>query len=929
MVLNYVIKNFRRRKVRTILMVLSLTVSTALIVMMSATVETIRRSNVDLLSSSIGRYDISITKTDISPDPFVEIERTSQAMLQADEQITAVYPRFVSTVEIEANGEQTDATLIARNPDEGVGLIDVVSGTLDFEGGGVALFEGTAETFGLEVGDTMDIAYSFPQPRAEGEPTAVGASERRLVGRFPVTAIVRQTGVIGAFVRDGLIMDFDEVQSWLGLPNRASTLIALVEPALYEGGNSEEAALLVRDVAINVQNALGEEFDYSLDKAAILDASAQAFLVLQALINTYGLMAFGVVGLLIHTLVMTNVQEQRRELAILRILGSLRNYLFTIVMVEVAVIGVIGVALGVVAGQSLTQYVVLPLIENLLAQDGLTVTIEPVVSISIIIPAVAAAFAVLFISAVKPARDASRTKVMYAINPGVADNIQLEDLAELREQRPNVRYFGWGVVLLLAVSLAIGLDIVSSLGNPALEATFFLSAILLMVLGVGLVFLIITRPLERLVLLIIGLIAPRMTYFASRNVGRSNKRNALISLLVLFSGVLPSFLATQNAISAANVETDVRLNMGAPIELEVFTRFSEPGLEELDWLKPSFLETELAEIDGVENAIGLTSGYTANIGDAVDMRTNSLSLYGVTGDLNDVLFEEMVIFSGGDRSALTRIVTDDNAIIISEGLADVLAVSLGGTLQLQGAGLDHKEEFVVIGIARRIPGMSGFGRARTTAQEGGSMALISLPAYYRLSTDLKEVVPEYDSRILTRILATVSPTADVNDVDTDLRESFGFRRRIRTDVAEVELERAQDEQRQSQIFLLVLTLISFTTAVFGVFAVIYVTIYSRRFEIGMMKAVGTRKRELTGMLIIESITMTTSAALAGVIAGASLGYFFAYIENVTAERPMSFAVDTTVMPFVLIMVVLASIIGAIFSARRIIKYKAIEILRMS
>jgi ABC-type antimicrobial peptide transport system permease subunit len=43
---------------------------------------------------------------------------------------------------------------------------------------------------------------------------------------------------------------------------------------------------------------------------------------------------------------------------------------------------------------------------------------------------------------------------------------------------------------------------------------------------------------------------------------------------------------------------------------------------------------------------------------------------------------------------------------------------------------------------------------------------------------------------------------------------------------------------------------------------------------------------------------------------------------------MIFAVDTTVMPFIVIMVVLASILGAAFSARRIVKKRAVEILRM-
>ena len=77
-------------------------------------------------------------------------------------------------------------------------------------------------------------------------------------------------------------------------------------------------------------------------------------------------------------------------------------------------------------------------------------------------------------------------------------------------------------------------------------------------------------------------------------------------------------------------------------------------------------------------------------------------------------------------------------------------------------------------------------------------------------------------------------------------------------------ERSQALQR---VFLLILTVISFTTAVFGVFAVIYVTIYARRLEIGMMKAMGMRRRELTGMLIVEAITMTLGAALAGLLPG--------------------------------------------------------------
>ncbi|MCA9897292.1 MAG: ABC transporter permease [Ardenticatenaceae bacterium] len=929
MVLKYVLKNFRRRKVRTLLMVLSLLVSTGLIVAMSATVETVRQSNVELIASGVGRYDLTVAKTDISSEPFVEVDRVSQTILTADPSITAVYPRIQSIVEMAGNGEQANGWLIALDASrDDVGFIDVVEGEYELGDDGAAVLEATANTFGLKIGDSIDVSYSYPQPREEGKPETVGSSQQRTTARFTVNAIVRQDGVADAGVRDGLIIDLADAQSWLGLQGRADRVIGLVDSRLYQSRDSEAAALSVRDVAANVQAALGEEYQYSLDKAVILDASAQAFLILQALINTYGLMALGVVGLLVHTLVMTNVQEQKREMAILRILGSQQRYLFILVIGEVAVIGAIGIGLGVILGQLITTYGVVPFITFQMSQSGLVARLQPAVSLTAVLPAIISAIVVLFLSALKPARDAANTKVMHAINPGVADNLQLEDLAGLRERKPSGRMFLIGLFLMFVVTMTVGLDVVSSLGNPAAEATIILAAVLMMVVGVGFLFFITTVPFERLILFLTGLAMPRLTYFAKRNVGRNQGRNTLISLLVLFSGVLPSFLATQSAIANKNLESDVRLDAGAPVEVAVFGGFGpSSGDASLNRLKPSFIDDELLAIPGMDQAVGLTYGYRTSISDPVGMRSGSISLVGVDGRLNDVLFGEMIEFVGGGPDSLDQILADDSAIVISQGLAEGLAVPLGGIVKITGAGLDHVEELRVVGIARTMPGFRSINRVRTQGL-GGSDVFISMNAFRRITNDPLLPLPSADEPIIDRILGTTLPDADPFAVSSEMTNRFSLKYSIFTQIVEVRLEQAQASRAQEQAFLLVLTVISFTTAVFGVFAVIYVTIYARRLEIGMMKAIGTRTRELTGMLIVESIAMTLSAALAGITAGAAMGYLFAYFDSISAQRPLQLAVDTTVMPFVVIMVVLASIIGATFSARRIVKKRAVEILRM-
>ena len=928
MILKYVLKNFSKRKVRTILMILSLIVSTGLIVTMSATVETIRQSNVDLIASAVGRFDLSISKVDTSPEPFLLIDEVSDQMWASSDRITAVYPRIQGDIEYIARGDVGRGTLIALDPAvDDVGMVNVVEGEYELGNGQVAILEESALNFEIGVGDTVDLSYSFPLPRETGEAVTVGASERRINGRFTVSSIVRQDGVTDSGVRTGFIMHLNDAQAWLNVPERASLLVGMVDPALYETNNAEQAALRVRDVARAVQQQLGDEYQYALSKAAALDGAAQAFLAIQALINTYGLTALGVVGLLVHTLVMTNVQEQRRDMAILRILGSHRNLLFQIVITEVVVIGVIGVTFGVGLGQLITTYAVVPLIENQMMQQGFTPTLTPTLSIGAISPAVIGAFAVLIISSIKPAQDAAQTKVMHAINPGVADNIQLEDLAGLRERKPNTRLFLSGVALMLIFALISGFQVVETFGGPALEVMFFLLALILLVLGLGLMFFITTRPFERLVLFVMSFIFPRLTFFAKRNVGRGQLRNTLIALLVLFSGVLPSFLATQLALENANFETSTKLSMGAPVNIRSFGSFRRRTVENDERLRPSFLQDDLGTIPGFEQIVGVSYEYNSTTTDPVGLRRAGVDVIGVNGRLDTVVFPDITDIAFGGTESLNQILLEPDTIIISEGLAQHLVVEYGDTIKLIGEGMDHTVNARIVGIVRRLPGIDNMGRSRLEAQNGSTI-IMSMDSFRSLITPINDPLPPPDDPVYVRILATLQPDAVAQDIADEMGQRYGLDYGFWTRLLETELEFNEQAQASQRVFLLVMTVISFTTAVFGVFAVIYVTIYARRLEIGMLKAVGMLRRELTGMLIVESITMTVGSALAGIAAGATMGYVSYYSQRALAQEPVTFAIDTTVMPFIVIMVVLASILGAAFSARRIVKRQAVEILRM-
>lgn len=97
----------------------------------------------------------------------------------------------------------------------------------------------------------------------------------------------------------------------------------------------------------------------------------------------------------------------------------------------------------------------------------------------------------------------------------------------------------------------------------------------------------------------------------------------------------------------------------------------------------------------------------------------------------------------------------------------------------------------------------------------------------------------------------------------------------------------------------------------------------------MMKAVGSPNSHLLITFILEAAVMSVSAVLAGITAGATLGYFDQYSSSLTTELPVTFAVDTVVAPSTVALVVIASIISAALASRSLLVQKAVKILRES
>ena len=935
-------------------MLLALIVGVGALVALNATVDTYERFYLATISNSAGDYDLVITKTEIEAEQLIS-EQIIPTLQAIDPQISLVAPRFQGVVDLDAPGIEGEPThgsakFVALNFNaEDLGDLQIISGTINMEPGYAVILQETADTFGLEPGDTFDISYALPIPRQEGVESASNVSTRRARTTLTVSGIALQLGVTGEEGNDGVLVDLAYAQNWLGIPGQAERVIVAFEKEIYNNNDPQAAAFQARFLSEQIQNLLGESYKYTLPRATVLSQTFEAFIFFQALVSIYGLLSLSVVGLLVYTMVMTNVREQTRDLALFRILGAPRRYLFTLVVLEVAVLGLVGITIGAFGGQALTNYVIVPLIAQ---QANVPVTDVALVAPKALLLSVATAAVVLAVSAYKPAQRAASTKIMYAINPGVAEGLGLDDLAKLRERRVNLKIFWGGLVVLFYPALIFfAFPLAFTFGVLWLQASLIFGSLLLLIVGTSLLFFPVTLPSERLLIGLIGLVSSKVGYFAKRNVVRNQNRNTLISLMIVISATLPTFFATTLAIETANTATDIRLNNGTPL---IIRKVGAVQVQERNGPGPpreappaevnNRLDNELLTALRADGTIGpnvaVTYRFDTTIRDSVGLRDVGIRVYGLDSNLDRITYQEGVEWIAGGPESFDRLQTDPNAVIISEGLSEFFARGLGDTLRVKGEGLDHERIVRIVGVLGRFSGFNGFTSKRTSAEDGRTDLFLNETAFRELTRDPLDGPYDPAHPITERLMAApnlrpgiIELSDNVHDaaiaqVAGTLRKEYGLSEGLTVRSTPEDIETAQTAAQQVQVVILVLTSISFILAIFGVFVVTYIAVYTRRSEIAMLKAMGDSNRHLFGMFLSEALIMTLSATLTGIVAGVLLGYIFRVSNSFSSETPTVPAFDTLVIPYMLILMMLAALVSTLFATWGYLRRKAIEIMRM-
>ncbi len=1002
MSLKYVLSSLRRRKLRTLIIALALTIGVALVGALLALVDTQRQFSIQTIGAETGGYDLSITKSDLAASTFFDTGTVATAARSAYPQIAQALPRIQSSIEARRVGASTgDAvTLIAIDADNdalvslaqaasssastGLSVAGIRVGTTGGQGGGpggggfpgggppdggpagpggnfnnanavsrvrsvasqaggvypptagqVFLDSTTAGTLGAQTGDEVELSYAIPSQRLAGEAAVTGVSAPRLTARFVVAGVGSLSGM-GSSVSNGLIMRLEDAQAWLGKTSQANRMLLVWQSKGSGTTNAKATVTEARSVGETVrddlQKSLGSEFTVSLPKYSQLETASSAFTFTQTYITLYGVLSMSIIGLMVNALMTTTVAEQKYDLAVLRVLGAPRARLYEVVIIEVAALGLIGIVLGLLLGRVINDNVIVPIV---LANLQLPAGVRADWTLSTVLIPTAITITVLALATISPAQKAANTKVMVVLNPSAADQPTLEDLTALRERRADGGLLIAGLVMLaFSGVILIALPTVFTRGNVTGQTVLNSGSLLLMVVGIALLFYFLTTPLERVLIALYSLIAPKAAFFAGRYSLRSKGRNALISLMVVMSGVLPCLLATQLALQDANVETDSRFNNGAPVvaqvraaggggpDFQVFRR-----VERADAILTSVDFATIRNQSGIATVVGVADNLNGiQVSDRIGLRSARVNLVGVQDDLNKVLYTDLLRWTEGDAKALTRLATDRNAAIIGDSLSTALDLRVGDTLLVKGTGNDHELKLTIVAVGARIPGFSRYF-SRTSSEANGSGVLVNLETYRDLQNDPALGSVDLTKDLMNKVFATTQPGVNNTTLLRSLRNTLSTQNGMTLVATSEQITTARATLEQSRVFIVLLTLLSMVTAIFGVLAVMYTAVMGRRVEIGMLKAIGAARAELRGIFIGEAVVTTLAAGLAGIIAGTLLGYAFVLSQRLQNDLPFKFAFDFNTAGIIIAMVVVAAVVGGTLATQPVIRQKAITILR--
>ena len=644
----------------------------------------------------------------------------------------------------------------------------------------VVLNSDLADELGLRVGDNLVL------------PAAGGTSRFRVVGLLDEATLPGQEQVY---------LTLGAAQQLFGFGNR----ITQIEAVFTEGADrtaTEQA----------VAAALGP--DYQVGGLSTESSLLASLGVANFAFSMFGVFALATAGFIILNSFRTVVAERRRDIGMLRAIGMRRRTVTAVFLVESLCQGIIGTALGIVAGWAFAAgmfAVMAPIFESVMHFKVGGPLFTPATWVQSIVLGIGVTVA----AAVLPARSAGRVTPMDAMRP---------QLGEVFERRVGRRaWVGVGVILASLFGLTSGAALLVGGGSVAF------------LVGIALVAPAVVNPVADWAAGPLELLFSREGAIARSNLQRNPGRSAVTVTAVMLG--LASIVAMISMVTS------------------IFAGF----ISYLDKsLSADYLVIPQSIILGQGN-VAAGPRLAAEIRHAPGIAAVS-SLRITQGKVDGTAVQVI----GIDPDAYLKVAAFD----WNTGSSDAAVAQLRSGRWLIANGIYAAQHSLVVGQAVRLETPNGI-RTYHLAGIGNDYLNAKLSTLYASQTNLER---DFNVTADVLVMANRKPGADPDDTRIRIARIVADYPAFR--LYESESWRAEQMATFSQTIVIFDVLVAALAlpSLLALVNTLAISVLARTREIGMLRAVGATRRQIRRMVMAESLLLSVIGTALGAISGLWLGY---------------------------------------------------------
>ena len=621
----------------------------------------------------------------------------------------------------------------------------------------------------------------------------------------------------------------------------------------------------INDVKTEITNLDSENLNViNAQEAAAeqADSIKQGLDFFNTILNVFAGIAIFVGAFIIQNTFRILLLQRTKELSLLRALGTSKRQIYRLVISESLFMSVIGSGLGIALGIGLAVAVKegLQYFEFGLPDGPLVLTTEAAITGLII------GITVTILSSLLPARKASQVSPMEAIRDSVSTP---------RRKSLFIRLIFGSLISIAGFGMLFGVlyDFLDLPTLSSLQQVGFGAGVIF--IGISVITPSITKPFVFLFDKAYNLVFGILGKLATENSKRTPRRTASTASALMIGLTLISLANVITTSFKAQAESLISEVILADYQVSASNVFVSPGI-------PTGLSEELLELDEVTKL----------------SRTRA-TVVGYN--------QRPLILGAVDETVFDLVKTDD----ISGNRKDFLKKDALGILKQTA---EREELFVGDEVVLTIPeeGERTFTVTYifdwTTQPPAEFFVLLENNTFFTdesLDTELYFNVNKKTPELEEKINAIVDeyPGVEVRDEDGLVEEA----------------------NNQIQLLLNVIygfLSISIFVALFGITNTLSLSVYERTREIGLMRAIGTYRKQIRRMIFIESSIIS----IFGAALGTGLGIFFAWslIQTLADEGFTVFAVSIQQTFLWIGIAIIAGVIAAILPAIRAARQNILE-----